>query len=160
MQPPDFKALAQDRRALREARKQLQPPPKIPDVPYKIGPIDMTIFETQKMNEGDDGDLTGFAVSPGKVTASATIIRSPADFEKMEPGTILVCPTTTPAWTPLFSQASGLVTEIGGILAHGSIVAREYGIPAVMGVNGATQRIVDGQTIMVDGNTGSVTLID
>jgi len=157
--PPDFKALAQDRRALREARKQLQPPPKIPDVPYKIGPIDMTIFETQKMNEVGDGDLTGFAVSPGKVTAPATIIRSPADFEKMESGAILVCPTTTPAWTPLFSQASGLVTEIGGILAHGSIVAREYGIPAVMGVNGATQRIEDGQLIAVDGDQGVVTLM-
>ena len=60
----------------------------------------MTIFETQKMSEDDSDDLTGFAVSPGAVTAPATIIRSPADFEKMRPGTILVCPTTTPAWSP------------------------------------------------------------
>ena len=156
---PDFKTLAQDRRALREARKQLQPPPKIPDVPYKLGPIDMTIFETQKQTDEDDGSLKGFAVSPGSVTGLATIIRSPADFEKMAPGAILVCPTTTPAWTPLFSQAVGLVTEIGGILAHGSIVAREYGIPAVMGVNGATQRIKDGQMITVDGDRGVVTLM-
>ncbi len=156
----DFKTSAQDRRTLREARKQLQPPPKIPDVPYKIGPISMTIFETQRMSEDDSDDLTGFAVSPGAVTAPATIIRSPADFEKMQPGTILVCPTTTPAWTPLFSQAGGLVTEIGGILAHGSIVAREYGIPAVMGVNGATRRIKDGQMITVDGDAGVVMLIE
>ncbi len=157
---PDFKIATQERRTLREARKQLQPPPKIPDVPYKIGPIDMTIFETQKTKGDGKGNLTGFAVSPGAVTAPATIIRSPADFEKMHPGTILVCPTTTPAWTPLFSQAAGLVTEIGGILAHGSIVAREYGIPAVMGVNEATRRIKEGQMITVDGNTGVVALED
>ena len=76
----------------------------------------------------------------------------------MEPGTILVCPTTTPAWTPLFAQARGLVTDIGGILAHGSIVAREYGIPAVMGTGNATQRIASGQEITVDGSAGTVTL--
>lgn len=91
--------------------------------------------------------LKGFAVSPGKITAPASVILSPADFEKMKPGTILVCPTTTPAWTPLFAQAAGLVTEIGGILAHGSIVAREYGIPAVMGLTDITQEIQDGQLI-------------
>jgi phosphohistidine swiveling domain-containing protein len=156
---PDFRTATQDRRTLREARKHLQPPPKIPDVPYKIGPIDMTIFETQKTKGDGKGNLTGFAVSPGAVTAPATIIRSPSDLEKMQPGTILVCPMTTPAWTPLFSQAGGLVTEIGGILAHGSIVAREYGIPAVMGVNGATRLIEDGQLITVDGNAGTVTLM-
>jgi phosphoenolpyruvate-protein kinase (PTS system EI component) len=68
----------------------------------------------------------------------------------MEPGSILVCPTTTPAWTPLFAQARGLVTDVGGILAHGSIVAREYGIPAVMGTGRATQWIAHGQTITGD----------
>jgi pyruvate,water dikinase len=76
----------------------------------------------------------------------------------MEPGTILVCPTTTPAWTPLFAQARGLVTDIGGVLAHGSIVAREYGIPAVMGTGDATQRIANGQVVTVDGTLGTVTL--
>jgi pyruvate,water dikinase len=85
---------------------------------------------------------------------------SPADFEDMEPDTILVCPTTTPAWTPLFSQALALVTDIGGILAHGSIVAREYGIPAVMGTGNITQRIVTGQRITVDGGAGTVTILD
>ena len=76
----------------------------------------------------------------------------------MQPGTVLVCPTTTPAWTPLFSQARALVTDIGGILAHGSIVAREYGIPAVMGTGIATQRIKSGQQMTVDGDTGTVEL--
>ena len=70
--------------------------------------------------------LHGFAVSPGRVTGRATVILSPADFRTMESETIVVCPTTTPAWTPLFAQARGLVTDIGGVGAHGSIVAREY----------------------------------
>ena len=157
---PDFKQLTQERRALREARKQLNPPAKIPDVPFKFGPINMSIFETQKLNEDEFGNLKGFAVSPGKITAPATIILSPDDFEKMQPGTILVCPTTTPAWTPLYSQAKGLVTEIGSILAHGSIVAREYGIPAVMGLGNATQKITDGQVITVDGDTGVVRIVE
>src|SRR5215207_6460817 len=91
---------------------------------------------------------------------SASVIHSPSDFSRMEPGTILVCPTTTPAWTPLFSQASGLVTDVGGVLAHGSIVAREYDIPAVLGTGVATQRIRSGQRIRVDGDVGMVTLLD
>ena len=99
-------------------------------------------------------------MSPGKVTGIATIITSAGQFENMKPGTILVCPTTTPAWTPLFAQAQALVTDIGGILAHGSIVAREYGIPAVMGTGNATKRIKDGQLISVDGNTGKVVIIE
>nr|MDJ0757555.1 PEP-utilizing enzyme [Ardenticatenaceae bacterium] len=154
----DFRRRARERFELREARKRLQPPPKIPDVPFKLGPIDMSIFETQKQNEREGNHLKGFAVSPGKITAPASVILTPADFEKMKPGTILVCPTTTPAWTPLFSQAAGLVTEIGGILAHGSIVAREYGIPAVMGLTDITQEIQDGQLITVDGDVGRVSL--
>jgi phosphoenolpyruvate synthase/pyruvate phosphate dikinase len=78
----------------------------------------------------------------------------------MKPGTILVCPTTTPAWTPLFAQARGLVTDIGGVLAHGSIVAREYDIPAVMGSGVATRRIRSGQGVRVNGDAGTVTLLD
>ena len=86
------------------------------------------------------------------------MILSPADFTKLQPGTILVCPTTTPAWTPLFAQAKGLVTDIGGVAAHGSIVAREYGIPAVMGTGNGTLRIVNGQMVTVDGDAGVVSL--
>ena len=83
---------------------------------------------------------------------------SPDDFDQMQPGSILVCPLTTPAWTQLFPHATGLVTDIGGILAHGSIVAREYGIPAVLGVGDATQRLVHGQLITVNGDKGVVTI--
>jgi pyruvate,water dikinase len=124
----------------------------------KWGPIDLSRFETQRRNVDRGPTLSGFAVSPGRVTAPASVLLSPADFGKMAPDTILVCPTTTPAWTPLFAQARGLVTDIGGIGAHGSIVAREYGIPAVMGTGAATRRIHHGDVITVDGGAGVVTL--
>jgi pyruvate,water dikinase len=151
--------LARERRARREARKRLHPPGTVPpDYRYRFGPFDLAGFETQRRNVLAAGTLQGFPVSPGRVTAPASVIRSPADFETMEPGTILVCPTTTPAWTLLFAQARGLVTDIGGVLAHGSIVAREYGIPAVMGTGDATQRIANGQVVTVDGTLGTVTL--
>ena len=103
--------------------------------------------------------MRGSPVSPGRATGEACVILSPRDFDKMRPGTILVCPATTPAWTQLFPQATALVTDIGGILAHGSIVAREYGIPAVLGLVDATERIKDGQTITVDGDKGFVATV-
>jgi phosphohistidine swiveling domain-containing protein len=151
--------LARDRSELREARKQLRPPPVVPPGhKVRFGPLDLSAWETQRRNEPAGTVLRGFAVSPGRVTAPASVIRSPADFSRMEPGTILVCPTTTPAWTPLFSQARGLVTDVGGVLAHGSIVAREFGIPAVLGTGEASQRIHHGQRVTVDGDRGLVHL--
>lgn len=158
---PELTQRAEQRRELREARKRLHPPGMLPKGSrWKFGPFDFSSLETQKRNADDSNMLNGFAVSPGKVTGSASVILSPNHFEKMKPDTILVCPTTTPAWTPLFAQALGLVTDIGGILAHGSIVAREYGIPAVMGTGNGTRRIVSGQRITVDGDTGTVTILD
>lgn len=151
---------ASDRYELREARKKLHPPPMVPEGRFMFGFIDMSFMETQKRNAKNSNILKGFAVSPGRVTGTASVIMSPADFENMKPDTILVCPATTPAWTTLFSQASALVTDIGGILAHGSIVAREYGIPAVMGTGNITRRIVSGTRIVVDGTAGTVTILD
>jgi len=158
---PQLANQAEQRRALREARKKLHPPGMIPvGSRLKIGWMDLSFFETQKRNDDTADVLSGFAVSPGKITGTASVVHSPADFENMEPDTILVCPTTTPAWTPLFARAIALVTDIGGILAHGSIVAREYGIPAVLGTGNGTQRIVSGQKITVDGDAGEVTILE
>ena len=155
----DLAARSRERRALRNARMRLHPPAAVPpDYHFSLGAIDLSSRETQRRNETDSNVLNGFAVSPGRVTAPASLILAPADFGIMQPGSILVCPITTPAWTPLFAHASGLVTDIGGVLAHGSIVAREYGIPAVMGTGQGTQRIAHGQTITVDGDAGTVTL--
>lgn len=158
---PALMQLAIDRRELREGRKRLHPPGMVPPkARYRLGPFDFSAFETQMRNPNEGKLLKGFAVSPGRVTAPASVILSTADFDKMVPGNILVCATTTPAWTPLFSQALGLVTDIGGVLAHGSIVAREYGIPAVMGTGNITQRVVNGQQITIDGDQGTVELGD
>jgi pyruvate,water dikinase len=104
-----------------------------------------------------DGAMRGIPGSPGLVTGTARVIRRPEDFGRLGPGEILVAPFTTPVWTPLFAVAGGLVTDTGGILSHGAIVAREYGIPAVMGVVGASSRVVDGSLITVDGAKGLVT---
>jgi rifampicin phosphotransferase len=102
--------------------------------------------------------LRGVAGSPGKVTGISRVIQGPGDFNKLKKGEILVAPITNPVWTPLFAVASAVITEVGGILSHGAIVAREYGIPAVMSVTGATRLLHDGQRITVDGNKGLVYL--
>jgi pyruvate,water dikinase len=103
--------------------------------------------------------IKGVAASPGQVTGTARVLHGPADFGQMQPGDVLVASLTTPAWTPLFAMASAVVTDIGGPLSHGSIVAREYGIPAVLGTMVATERIRSGQTVRVDGDRGTVTLL-
>ncbi len=78
----------------------------------------------------------------------------------LQPGEILVCPGTDPSWTPLFLSAAGLVMEVGGMMTHGAVVAREYGIPAVVGVNQATRRLKTGQRIRVNGSTGWIDLLE
>ena len=102
--------------------------------------------------------LKGVGTSGGTITARACVLFGPEDFGKMQPGDVLVAVTTTPAWTPLFATASAVVTDIGGPLSHSSIVAREYGIPAVMAARTATRQIETGQRITVDGSAGTVTL--
>lgn len=150
--------LAAERRELREARKRHHPPGTLP---LEASQIDGIAFkETQIKNEADSDVMRGFPVSPGRVTAPASVVASPEEFEKMAPGSILVSPLTTPAWTQLFAHAVGLVTDVGSILAHGSIVAREYGIPAVLGVGDGTKRIKHGQMICIDGDQGTVELIE
>ncbi|MFY1623418.1 PEP/pyruvate-binding domain-containing protein [Micromonospora sp. WMMD735] len=102
------------------------------------------------------GLLRGVGAATGRVTGPARVVTDPATAH-LEPGEILVTATTDPGWTPLFLTAGALVTETGAIMAHGPTVAREYGIPAVISVPGATSRIVTGQVITVDGAAGTVT---
>jgi len=103
--------------------------------------------------------LRGIAGSPGVVSGTVRIIRGPEDFGKLGRGEILVAPLTNPVWTPLFAVAGAVVTDSGGILSHGAIVAREYGIPAVMDVRGATHALRDGQRVTVDGVRGTVKVV-
>lgn len=100
--------------------------------------------------------LQGTPASAGRVTGIARVIHDPHGAH-LSAGDILVAPSTDPGWTPLFLQAAGLVMEAGGAMAHGAIVAREYGIPAVVGVAGATERIVTGSRVTLDGSAGTVT---
>jgi rifampicin phosphotransferase len=102
--------------------------------------------------------IAGSPVSPGVVEGVVRIVLDPHGVQLL-PGEILVCPGTDPAWTPLFLVAGGLVMEVGGLMTHGSVVAREYGIPAVVGVHQATTRLKTGQRIRVDGSMGRIDLL-
>ncbi len=111
-----------------------------------------------KPRHGDaaDGVIRGVAASRGLVTARARVLADLGDADRLQPGEVLVCAMSSPPWTPLFAIAGGVVTDSGGILSHPAIVAREYGIPAVVGAQLATQRIPDGALITVDGTNGII----
>lgn len=102
------------------------------------------------------GTLAGIGASPGRVSGRVRVIRHEAELSALEPGEILVCPSTHSSWSVAFARAAALVTDHGRMLAHPAIVAREYGIPAVVGTGAATSSLVDGQTVTVDGTTGRV----
>ena len=109
--------------------------------------------------EESEGVLRGSPVSAGVVEGKVRVVFDPYTAHLL-PGEILVCPGTDPAWTPLFLSAGGLVMEVGGLMTHGSVVAREYGIPAVVGVDRATERLQTGQRIRVDGSSGRVEVLE
>jgi pyruvate,water dikinase len=106
---------------------------------------------------GDGRSLRGTPASAGSVTGVARVVLDPADA-RLEPGELLVAPSTDPGWTPLFLTAGGLVMEMGGANSHGAVVAREYGIPAVVGVPHATDVIATGDRVTIDGAAGLVTV--
>jgi phosphohistidine swiveling domain-containing protein len=153
----DLTASVQERKALWRARKALTPPPQLPPGKKYMG-FDMEAVLAGGEGAAEGNAIKGVAASPGKITGTARVVHGPEDFDQMRPGDVLVASITTPAWTPLFAMASAVVTDVGGPLSHGSIVAREYGIPAVLGTAVATKLVRNGQTITVDGSTGVVTL--
>jgi rifampicin phosphotransferase len=104
--------------------------------------------------------LSGTPASGGTATGPVRVIREPAEFAKLSSGDILVCPYTNPAWTPLFQRATAVVVDSGAVGSHAAIVAREYGIPAIMGAAVGTTVLKDGQLVTVDGGTGRVTSAD
>jgi phosphoenolpyruvate synthase/pyruvate phosphate dikinase len=106
---------------------------------------------------GDDGHpLTGLCTSPGTVEAEVVVMRDPSEFAAMKRGAILVAPATDPSWTPLFTLASGVIVEVGGILSHASTIAREYGLPALANVKQATRRLKTGDRILLNATEGWV----
>jgi len=104
--------------------------------------------------------LHGIAASPGQVGGRARILYHPDEGRNLQAGEVLVAPSTDPAWTPLFLRARAVVMETGGYLSHGAIVAREFGIPAVVNIPGLLKHVENGQLLTVDGNRGLVTLGD
>lgn len=146
----DFGNIIATRRTQRELMLQIEMPDVIfSDALEQIGaPVSIDAAET----------YTGIGVSAGVATGKARVLLTPSDVNPSDRDYILVCPSTDPAWTPLFLHAAGLVMERGGILSHGAVVAREYGVPAVVNIPNATQRIVDGQMLQVDGNKGIVSI--
>jgi len=137
------------RKARWQRQREASPPVTLPEKSF---------LRSLLVHESAGNQLKGYPASAGQVTAPACVLRGPEDFGRMRPGDVIVAVTTTPAWTPLFGIASAVVTDIGGPLSHSSIVAREYGIPAVMATGSATRRIQHGQIITVDGSAGIVTL--
>ncbi len=148
--------LIRQRKALHKAEGRLVAPMMLPPGSKMMG-IDVEKLMAARASD-DVNVIKGFGASQGKVTGTARVLLGPQDFGQMQPGDVLVAPITTPAWTPLFAMASAIVTDIGGPLSHSSIVAREYGLPAVLGTGVATRRIRSGQQVTVDGNAGSITL--
>ncbi|MFC5061828.1 PEP/pyruvate-binding domain-containing protein [Actinomycetospora atypica] len=145
-----------DRRALRRGRALVSPPQMLPRSRWAervIGP-----FMPGAVSPAGQ-ELTGRAGSSGTATGVARVLRGQEDFGAMQPGEVLVARMTTPAWTPLFARAAAVVTDIGGPLSHSSIVAREYGIPAVLGTGSATERIRTGDRVRVDGDAGTVVVL-
>ncbi|HUC83700.1 MAG TPA: PEP/pyruvate-binding domain-containing protein [Candidatus Acidoferrales bacterium] len=149
----DFRAVVAARRAEYERHLKMTPPSVI------IGRFDPDKCLPETV-DGQQRVFHGVGVSAGVATGRArVIVRSDAD-ERLQPGEILVAPFTDPGWTPHFLTAAGLVTDLGGILSHGSIVAREYGIPAVVNVGPATRIIRNGQWLEVDANRGRVRVLE
>jgi pyruvate,water dikinase len=152
----DLSSLVAARKAIWRAARRAAPPMMLPQI--KVFGADLMALKSRGLRSKKGVTLKGVGASPGEVSAPASVVESPGDFSEMKAGDILVAPLTTPAWTPLFARAAGVVTDVGGPLSHGSIVAREYGIPAVLGTGDATKRIRTGQVIEVDGDQGKVRL--
>lgn len=110
--------------------------------------------------EASEGSLMGIPVSPGVYEGKVRILDNPEEGHKLQKGDILVTTGTNPAWTPLFLKLGALIMETGGPISHGSVVAREYGVPAVAGVAKATAELKDGQIVRVNGESGLVEVVD
>jgi len=155
---PDHRGVVAERRARWERERRVTPPVTLPvRGGARFMGVDFSRWMPARADQAEGDTLHGIGASPGRVTGIARVITGPDAFGEMRPGDVLVAKITTPAWTPLFALASGIVTDVGGPLSHGSIVAREYHIPAVLGTGAATARIQSGQRVTVDGDKGVVT---
>lgn len=156
-EPSSLTAVIAERRALWDDLNRREPPfvfvGEIPD------PATWSL-RTEVGSREPATTLQGMGVCPGRAEGTVRVVRNPADPSALEPGDVLVAPITDPAWTPLFLAVAAVVVEVGAQQSHAAIVARELGIPAVVGVTDATTRLRDGQRVAVDGATGTITVLD
>ena len=152
--PPTVDVAA--RRSLRKEQGRLVPPPLV----GRVNPMIQRVWDSFPgligARPSDQALVSGVPASPGRATGLVRVIRGADDFDQLQAGEILVAPLTAPAWTPLFTRAAAVVTDVGSAAAHASIIAREYGIPAVVGCGDATSRLQTGMRVTVDGSTGNV----
>jgi phosphohistidine swiveling domain-containing protein len=165
----DVKGLVAERRKAREAAYAVRPRLwagtithwSLHEEPYKQGVWDWPgIYERSKESARQPADtLRGLGASAGVVEGIARVVDSPAEFDQVQKGELLVCKMTSPSWVVLFTKISGLITDSGGALSHPAVVSREFGIPAVVGTRVATQKIKTGQRVRVNGAAGTVDLL-
>jgi pyruvate,water dikinase len=149
--PETLKPIVARRRAELERYRAVQ-------MPLLMREADLPrLLRTAGVSAGSEsGSLTGHPVSAGRVEGEVVVIRDPADFDRMKPGAILVAPAADPSWTPLFTLASGVIVEVGGVLSHASTIAREFGLPALANVKQATKRLKTGDRVRLDAIEGRI----
>jgi len=152
------------RRELVEARRAEHAANEARTAPFWVGkvpeePPQGDLFDGARHVSHEPDVLKGTGASAGVVRGRAKVTLSQEDFGRIEPGDIIVCPSSNPSWVPIFTIAGGLVTNTGGVLSHAAVVAREFGLPAVVGTGEATTRIADGRFVEIDGTAGTVRLL-
>lgn len=164
-----WKPIIKDRKRMLKVLGEWDAPPAIGPMPENIedpalqmlwGITTETLHAWAAPELENENEVKGYAASPGVVEGVARVLRGIEDFGQIKEGEILVCPITHPSWSPLFSKIKAAVSDIGGTMSHMAIVAREYGMPAVVGTGQGTKRIKNGQRLRVDGDRGIVTILD
>ncbi len=159
----DFRQTVAERKDAWQAQLRMKPPMTL-GLPIPIEMVGMMspmlrrMFGAVALPEATETTISGIGANKGVVRGRARIVRGLDEAEDLVDGDILVCPSTSPPWTPYFAVVSAIVTDAGGVLSHAAIEAREYGIPAVVGTREGTRRIPEGATITVDGEAGTVTI--
>jgi pyruvate,water dikinase len=155
-QPGDRRSVVVERRAVHARNAAIVAPKNVGRMPDKDATAKVDRFEGARPEVRTGELVRGTGASAGIARGVARVVRGPADFHRVEPGDIVVATTSNPGWVPLFAIAGGFITDTGGVLSHAAVVAREFGVPAVVGTGDGTGRIVDGSTIELDGTSGVV----
>jgi pyruvate,water dikinase len=166
---PDYwPAVVERRRRIVDAlsaqppRPAMNEPPEVVTEPFTIMLYGITSESVSRWLHGGESSeaLSGMAASSGQAEGRARVVLDAADLGHVQAGEILVSRITAPSWEPVFARIGAVVTDIGGMMSHAAIVCREYGLPAVTGTGSATTTIATGQRVRVDGDTGTVTVLD